>query len=250
MKEKIMIKGKNIVITGANSGIGLETLKLLAQGDNKILAVDLRIDRIEALALKNVSDDLRRVDKRKRRFHLCGGNRKTRFYRHLFRERRISVLRDDGLRQLESRGRHLQSQCLFPHLHLSKYVEYLGGKQGQMAITVSAIGKLAMPGYTLYSASKFAMQGFQQGLRYELPKNVSLTCLYPIATDTGFFKKQWKGRKAKSSASVRSPCKSRNTLQNVWSGAWSISANSSIRPNSSRLHNSCLQSARRSSGCI
>lgn len=49
-----MINGKTIVITGANSGIGLETLKLLAQGDNKILAVDLRIDRIEALALKNV----------------------------------------------------------------------------------------------------------------------------------------------------------------------------------------------------
>ena len=49
-----MIKGKNIVITGANSGIGLETLKLLAKGDNKILAVDLRTDRIEALGLKNV----------------------------------------------------------------------------------------------------------------------------------------------------------------------------------------------------
>ena len=41
-----MITGKNIVITGANSGIGLETLKLLVKGDNKILAVDLRIDKI------------------------------------------------------------------------------------------------------------------------------------------------------------------------------------------------------------
>ena len=49
-----MIKGKNIVITGANSGIGLETLKLLANRDNTILAVDLRTDRIEALGLKNV----------------------------------------------------------------------------------------------------------------------------------------------------------------------------------------------------
>ena len=44
-----MIKGKNIVITGANSGIGLEPLKLLANRDNTILAVDLRTDRIEAL---------------------------------------------------------------------------------------------------------------------------------------------------------------------------------------------------------
>lgn len=50
-----MIKGKNIVITGANSGIGLETLKLLANGDNTILAVDLRTDRIEALNQKTFS---------------------------------------------------------------------------------------------------------------------------------------------------------------------------------------------------
>ena len=49
-----MINGKTIVITGANSGIGLETLKLLAKGNNKILAVDLRTDRIDALGLSNV----------------------------------------------------------------------------------------------------------------------------------------------------------------------------------------------------
>lgn len=32
-----MISGKKIVLTGANSGIGLEVLKLLAAGDNTIL---------------------------------------------------------------------------------------------------------------------------------------------------------------------------------------------------------------------
>ncbi|MBQ6898109.1 MAG: SDR family NAD(P)-dependent oxidoreductase, partial [Clostridia bacterium] len=53
----------------------------------------------------------------------------------------------------------------------------------------SAIGTMAMPGFTLYSASKFAMNGFQEGLRFEKPDNVQLTCLYPIATDTGFFKR-------------------------------------------------------------
>ena len=51
-----MIKGKNIVITGANSGIGLETLKLLANGDNTI--------RFE----KRYPDGVRRFHKRKRGF--------------------------------------------------------------------------------------------------------------------------------------------------------------------------------------
>ena len=41
-----MISGKTIVLTGANSGIGLETLKLLVKGDNKILAVDLHTDKL------------------------------------------------------------------------------------------------------------------------------------------------------------------------------------------------------------
>ena len=56
-------------------------------------------------------------------------------------------------------------------------------------MTVSAIGTMAMPGYTLYSASKFGLHGFQEGIRLEKPDNVQLTCLYPVATDTGFFKR-------------------------------------------------------------
>ena len=34
-------------------------------------------------------------------------------------------------------------------------------------MTISAIGKMAMPGFTTYSASKFALEGFQQGIRFE-----------------------------------------------------------------------------------
>ena len=41
-----MISGKKIVLTGANSGIGFEVMKLLVEGDNKILAVDLKTDRL------------------------------------------------------------------------------------------------------------------------------------------------------------------------------------------------------------
>ena len=39
-----MITGKNIVLTGCNSGIGLEVLKLLIKGGNNILCVDKDID--------------------------------------------------------------------------------------------------------------------------------------------------------------------------------------------------------------
>lgn len=45
-----------------------------------------------------------------------------------------------------------------------------------------------MPGYALYSASKFALVGFEQAIRLEKPDNLSVTCLYPVATNTNFFK--------------------------------------------------------------
>ena len=85
-------------------------------------------------------------------------------------------------------ARMFETNVFSPIYSYQKYVEYLDGRKGVFAITVSAIGTMAMPGFTIYSASKFAMHGFQEGIRFEKPENVQLTCLYPVATETGFFK--------------------------------------------------------------
>lgn len=166
-----MINGKNIVITGANSGIGLETLKLLAQGDNKILAVDLRIDRIEALALKNVFPMICDVSTKENVDSIfAAATEKLGSIDIFFANAGFPYYETMDYVNWNRVEDIFKVNVFSPIYTYQKYVEYLGGKQGQMAITVSAIGKLAMPGYTLYSASKFAMQGFQQGLRYEMPK--------------------------------------------------------------------------------
>ncbi|MBQ1908142.1 MAG: SDR family NAD(P)-dependent oxidoreductase, partial [Firmicutes bacterium] len=70
----------------------------------------------------------------------------------------------------------------------ARYIKHLDGREGILAYTVSAIGEMAMPGYALYSSSKFALNGFQQAIRLEKPDNLQITCLYPVATDTNFFK--------------------------------------------------------------
>ncbi|MCR5042184.1 MAG: SDR family NAD(P)-dependent oxidoreductase, partial [Clostridia bacterium] len=69
-----------------------------------------------------------------------------------------------------------------------KYLHHLNGQPGHLAYTVSAIGQMAMPGYAIYSASKFGLHGFQEAIRLEKPENLTLTCLYPVATDTNFFR--------------------------------------------------------------
>lgn len=189
------ITGKRIVLTGANSGIGLETLKLLAQGDNKILAVDLKTDRLNDF------------DKSKVYPMVCDVSTKE----------NVDMIFDEAIAKLGGidifyanagfpyyetmnyvnwdRIENIFKVNVFSPIYTyQKFVEYLDGREGVMAVTVSAIGKMAMPGYALYSASKFAMQGFQEGIRLEMPKNVQLTCLYPVATDTGFFAKAVEGQ--------------------------------------------------------
>ena len=183
-----MISNKTIVLTGADSGIGLEVLKLLAsEKSNKILAVDI---------------NCRNMDK-------CGDNVIT-YQCDVSSKEGVDSIFEKAITELGSidifyanagypyyeiidyvdwdrTKRMFETNVFSPIYTYEKYKEYLGGKEGQLAITVSAIGKMAMPGFTTYSASKFAMEGFQQGIRFELPKNMKLTCLYPIATDTNFF---------------------------------------------------------------
>lgn len=183
-----MISNKTIVLTGADSGIGLEVLKLLAsEKSNKILAVDI---------------NCRNMDK-------CGDNVIT-YQCDVSSKEGVDSIFEKAITELGSidifyanagypyyeiidyvdwdrTKRMFETNVFSPIYTYEKYKEYLGGKEGHLAITVSAIGKMAMPGFTTYSASKFAMEGFQQGIRFELPKNMKLTCLYPIATDTNFF---------------------------------------------------------------
>ena len=183
-----MISNKTIVLTGADSGIGLEVLKLLAsEKSNKILAVDI---------------NCRNMDK-------CGDNVIT-YQCDVSSKEGVDSIFEKAIADLGSidifyanagypyyeiidytdwdrTKRMFETNVFSPIYTYEKYKEYLAGKEGHLAITVSAIGKMAMPGFTTYSASKFAMEGFQQGIRFELPENMKLTCLYPIATDTNFF---------------------------------------------------------------
>ncbi len=183
-----MIKEKNIVLTGCNSGIGLEVLKLLAaEKSNKILAVDINcrnMDKIsdnvipyqcDVSSKQGVDSIFEKAVSELGSIDIFYANAGYPYYEI------IDYVDWDRTKRM------FETNVFSPIYTYEKYKEYLAGKQGHLAITVSAIGKMAMPGFTTYSASKFAMEGFQQGIRFELPENMKLTCLYPIATDTNFF---------------------------------------------------------------
>lgn len=183
-----MITGKNVVLTGCNSGIGLEFLKLL-RGGNKILCVDKNSDQLvkfDPACVTILEEDVSSAaavdaifDKAQEIFP---------FIDIFYANAGYPYYEEMNYCNWDRVAAMFETNVFSPIYSYQKYVSYLAGRRGVMAITVSAIGEMAMPGFTVYSASKFAMNGFQQGIRLEKPDNVQLTCLYPVATNTNFFR--------------------------------------------------------------
>ena len=168
-----MIQHKNIVVTGASSGIGKAIMdELVEQEGNRILAVCRHPENIRGYG-ENVipfSADLSTregVDKLfakaeelfdKVDLYFC--NAGAPYYEQFDYE--------DW-----DRIRYLFDLNTVSHIYTySKYLNHLHGRQGRLVYTISAMGEMALPGYALYAATKFAMKGFQQAVRDEAPENL------------------------------------------------------------------------------
>ena len=201
-----MISGKSIVLTGASSGIGLETLKLLAQsGSNRILAVARHTEKLEGMGANVIpfSCDVSSqagidaiFDKAESVF-----DKIDIFYANAG----FPYFEKFDYTDWDRIQRIFDTNTLSPIYTYARYLRHLDGRDGHLAYTISAMGQMAMPGYALYGASKFAMQGFQQCIRLEKPKNLKLTCLYPVATATNFFNVASDGKKMDKPFPVQTP---------------------------------------------
>lgn len=184
-----MVKNKTIVITGASSGIGFEVMKrFAAEKSNTVLAVARRTTALEGYA-ENVipfSCDVSSEEGIDKLFEKIAelfdcvdifyANAGVPYYEKFDYESwgRVKAIFD--------------LNTLSPIYTYAKYIKHLNGRPGQLVYTISAIGEMAMPGFALYSASKFGLNGFQQAIRLEKPDNLTLTCIYPVSTKTNFAK--------------------------------------------------------------
>ena len=187
-----MINNKTIVLTGASSGIGFEVLRLLVKGSgNKILAVSRHAQELLGSFAENVIPFNMDISTKE------GVDAVFEKANEVFEGRKIDIFyANAGFPYYEEFNYEdwdrvkvmFDTNTLSPIYTYAKYLHHLDGRDGILAITVSALGQMAMPGYAIYSASKFGLQGFQQAIRLEAPKNMQITCLYPVATDTNFFR--------------------------------------------------------------
>ena len=192
-----MIQQSNIVITGASSGIGKAILEMLAkpENDNRIVAASRSIGKLQGfgenvvlfpcdLSTQEGVDALfRKAMEVFEKIDILICNAGAPYYERYDYEDWDRIERILSLNTFS---------CMYSY---SKYLNHLKGRDGQLVFTISAMGEMALPGYALYAATKFAMKGFQQAIRIESPKNLSITCVYPVSTKTNFFEVGGAGHK-------------------------------------------------------
>ncbi|MBK6607110.1 MAG: SDR family NAD(P)-dependent oxidoreductase [Leptospiraceae bacterium] len=180
------INGKRIVITGAASGIGKETLLLLkAYSGVKILATDLNIQDIEqSEVVSSYQCDVSNPDNLKKLIQkaedVLGGidifyaNAGFAYY---------EKIQDPSWDRIEN----IYNTNVFSPAYTVAYLNEKLKNPFLFIVTASAMSHLPLPGYALYAATKSAVHSFMESFRYELKPANKIMVIYPIATRTKFF---------------------------------------------------------------
>ena len=201
-----MISGKRIVLTGATSGIGKALLEILARdGSNTIIAAARTAAKLEGQwknvipfacdlsAREGVDALFSTVESKFEKADIFIANAGAPYYEKFDY---VNWNRVENIFRLNT---------ISPMYTYARYLEHLRGREGQIVFTISAMGEMALPGYALYAASKFAMKDFQQAVRLEAPENLKITCIYPVSTETNFFKVGGEGVEMERPFPVQAP---------------------------------------------
>ena len=187
------IKGKVVIVTGASSGIGLETAKLLAQHGAKVALVARSKNKLEKLAKElpgsvsiptDMSDEKAIKNMVKKAAQKFGRvdiliNNAGRGYDCPLEQIDLKEFR--RLFELNDIGPLVAMQCVIPIMR----------KQGGGMIVNISSGTTLMylPGMSAYSSTKRALNGLTLTAREELAQDkIVVSVVYPYITKTDFDK--------------------------------------------------------------
>jgi NADP-dependent 3-hydroxy acid dehydrogenase YdfG len=198
---------RTVLITGATSGIGLATAKVLARHPFRLILCGRRLDRLQALQKELsghtdctiLSFDVRQSDEVKAAIQSLPPYWKA-----------IDVLINNagnahGLDPIQSgkqddwdamidinvKGLLYVSQCIIPSM--------TERKSGHIINIGSIAGKEVYPNGNVYCASKFAVDALTRGMRMDLnPHGIKVTGIHPGLVETEFSLVRFKGDEARA----------------------------------------------------
>jgi short-subunit dehydrogenase len=186
----VELRGKTVLVTGASSGIGRAVVRALAREGCRLILTARSQPALQDLAAEIeqrdtvIPADLTSAEDIAR---LCD--------QAISRFRRIDILINSAGVGLyapshnsppELVRRMFELNVLAPVEITRRLMPAMG--RGSVIVNISSIaGKVALPWMTLYSASKFALNAFSNGLRMELAgTGIGVLCVCPGYVDTAF----------------------------------------------------------------
>ncbi|MEA4854694.1 MAG: SDR family NAD(P)-dependent oxidoreductase [Christensenella sp.] len=186
---------KKIVITGASSGIGLGLLKNLSEyPGTQVVGVARHTEAIHSLNRANVTalsydmSDPKAIDSM-----LADCSKTLGEIDIFFANAGFAYYGEIGSADWDKIKNIFAVNVFAPIYTLQKINAMQPKKRWQYVITDSALAKVAIPGFSLYSSTKYAVDGFVGAYRFEKPANIILSTIYPVATKTHFFKQAGTG---------------------------------------------------------
>lgn len=187
----VELKGKRVVITGASSGLGREIMRRMLSAGARVVGVARNTEPIVrefgelgGMAVScDVSDPWQldaMVDEARK---LLGG------IDIFFSNAGFGYYGPIGKADWEKIEKIYKTNVFAPIYLLEKLTEGGSAQPLTFVITISGLGKMVLPGFTFYSSTKFALDGFVRSYRMEKPRNVKIVPIYPGAIFTPFFKK-------------------------------------------------------------
>jgi len=191
------LSGKVALITGASSGIGAATALKLSASGIKVGIAARRLDRLEslgaeiaakggeALAIEMDVADPVSVDAGVKKLIAAYGSLDILFNNAgLMPVSDVDQLRTDEWSRMVDvniKGVLNTTAAVLPRM--------IAQQAGHIVNTSSIAGRKVMPGLTVYSATKFAVTAFSEGLRMEVGKkhNIRVTCIQPGAVATELY---------------------------------------------------------------
>ncbi len=182
------INGKKVILTGASSGIGKEVLKELSKYDADIIAVARNVNNIPQFNNRIItySCDVSNKENIDMLFEYAT---KTLGKIDIFiANAGFAYCEEIQEADWEHIEKIYQTNVISPLYSLEKMKVMNVGREYSVVITCSAVSKVALPGYSLYCSTKAAVHSFGDVYRYENNDKGHLSLVYPIATETNFFK--------------------------------------------------------------
>lgn len=209
------LKHCSVVLSGASGGIGAAVARALSGAGARLLLVGRDAGKLAALArtLETHPDEPRRVEVLAADLTTSAG---VEAVRRVALARRANVLVNNA--GVASFGRldalddaHIlqavTTNLVAPMLLTRALLPGLLARRNAAVLNVgSVLGRLALPGFSVYSATKFGLRGFSEALRRELTGSpVRVQYLGPRVTETGFNAPEVEAYNRKTGAAVDHP---------------------------------------------